>query len=160
MPASSTHQQATTAHQATTVNDKPLFSENNAEEQLHRLFSITACRTQVELAELLGVSIHSVRNVIKKVRRGADVPATWLVSLSRIKGVPPEWILTGNGPSFIVDAKNMDHLHCTCSHYESDEFMNASPCTQKALQALSTNILLREILYREQIKPAFLETRM
>lgn len=158
MPTSSTHQ-LTTAHQATIVNDKPLSSEHNAEEQLHRLFSITACRTQVELANLLCVSIHSVRNAIKKVRRGADIPATWLVSLSRTKGVPPEWILTGNGPSLIFDTNNMDPLHaCVCSHYESDEFMNASPCTQKALQELSTNILLREILYREQVKPVFFET--
>lgn len=59
-----------------------------------RLRAITKCRTQLELATLLGISQSSISDAQKR----NAIPAEWLVKLLRMKGINPEWILTGFGP--------------------------------------------------------------
>ncbi|MFI3272768.1 MAG: helix-turn-helix domain-containing protein [Pseudomonadota bacterium] len=141
--------------------NKTLAQSSLPEQQLHRLFSVTACRTQAELADYLRLSVHSVRNGIKKVRGGADIPSSWLVALSRVQGVPPEWVLTGSGPNLIVDTNNIPTFpNATHNHYSSNEFLQASPCAQEALRHFSTQILLSEILYRDYSKTILIENQI
>lgn len=66
-------------------------------EQMERIKLITGKRTQVELADLLGVRQSSVSDA----KRRGRIPSGWLVTLMRYKHANPEWILTGNGPTFI-----------------------------------------------------------
>ncbi len=123
------------------------------EEQLQRLFAVTACRTQVELADLLGISVNSVRHTIKNVRTGADIPAAWLVTVSRNRGVPPEWILTGTGPHSILDIQDGHAFSRLLNeHYVNTMCHDASLSPQERLRTFSTEILLFEILHREHEK--------
>lgn len=67
---------------------------------LERVFEAAGCRTQSQLADLLGIRQSSISDAKK---RGA-VPAEWLVKLLRLKKVNPEWILTGQGARFLHPA--------------------------------------------------------
>ena len=61
---------------------------------LRRVFIAAGCRTQSELADMLGIRQSSISDAKKR----QAIPAEWLVKLLRLKGVSPEWILTGLGP--------------------------------------------------------------
>lgn len=61
---------------------------------LERVFEVTNCRTQIELADMLGIKQSSISDAKKR----NAIPAEWLVKLLRLKGVNPQWILTGLGP--------------------------------------------------------------
>lgn len=65
---------------------------------LERVFEAAECRTQVELAEFLGIRQSSISDAKKR----KAIPAEWLVKLLREKGVNPEWILTGQGPRMML----------------------------------------------------------
>ncbi|WP_302737618.1 helix-turn-helix domain-containing protein [uncultured Desulfovibrio sp.] len=60
---------------------------------LSRVFEAAECKSQTELAELLGIKQSSVSDA---KRRGA-VPPEWLLTLFHKKGINPEWIKTGSG---------------------------------------------------------------
>lgn len=62
-------------------------------DALKRIFMATECRTQMELAELLGVKQSSISDAKKR----NAIPAQWLIKLLRLKNINPEWILTGQG---------------------------------------------------------------
>ena len=64
-----------------------------------RIFKITKCTSQRELAELLGISQPSVSSVCKS--DSGEVPAQWAITLMRIKGLHPEWLLSGEGPTHL-----------------------------------------------------------
>ena len=60
---------------------------------LKRIYEAAECGTQAQLAELLQVSQPSIAEV---ARRGS-IPAKWLMQLLRLRGISPDWILTGEG---------------------------------------------------------------
>lgn len=62
-----------------------------------RILSIASCRTQVELAEVLGIRQSSVSDAKKR----GTVPAEWMLTLLQRFGVNPNWVLTGKGTQFL-----------------------------------------------------------
>ena len=72
----------------------PVYSSGNA--QLRRIYAATGCKTQTELAALLGIRQSSV----SVARKQNKVPDKWLVQLS-LMGLDLEWILTGKGPRYL-----------------------------------------------------------
>ena len=66
-------------------------SSNNSQifdAQMDRIKLVTGKRTQAELAGFFGIRQSSVSCA---VRRG-KIPTRWLVILTRVKNVHPEWI--------------------------------------------------------------------
>ena len=61
-----------------------------------RLFDVAGCRSQVELADFLGVR----RAAISDAKRRGIIPADWLHFLQKTKGIRPEWILSGTPPQY------------------------------------------------------------
>lgn len=61
---------------------------------LDRVYETAGCRTQTELAKFLGMRQSSISDAKKR----GSIPADWLRTLWRKKGVNPDWILTGHGP--------------------------------------------------------------
>ena len=73
-------------------------SMNTFDAQMERIKLITGKRTQVELADFLGIRQSSISDA----KRREKIPSGWLVILIRVKNVHPEWILTGTGPCFMM----------------------------------------------------------
>ena len=72
---------------------------------LSRVFEAANCRTQEELAGLLGIR----QSAISDAKRRGSVPSEWLVCLFRLRNVNPEWVLTGCGPRFVDKGNGHDH---------------------------------------------------
>ena len=67
---------------------------------LDRVFAAADCQTQVALGKLLGIQQSSISDA---KRRGV-VPAEWLIKLLRLKGINPEWIISGADPKYLGPA--------------------------------------------------------
>lgn len=63
-----------------------------------RILSITGTRTQVELAEQLGIRQSSISDA----KRRQSIPDAWLISLYRLRQANPDWIMTGEGMPYLV----------------------------------------------------------
>ena len=74
---------------------------------LNRVFAAAECRTQVELADFLGIRQSSISDAKKR----QAIPAEWLVKLLRLKGISPEWIMTGLGPKRLGPANDEEPTH-------------------------------------------------
>ncbi len=74
---------------------------------LDRVFEIAGCHRQTDLADLLGIKQSSISDAKKR----NAIPAEWLVKLLRLKGVNPEWILTGLGPQKLGPADGEPATH-------------------------------------------------
>ncbi|MCD7982756.1 MAG: helix-turn-helix domain containing protein [Desulfovibrio sp.] len=72
------------------MSDKPT---TDFTEAMNRIQFITGCGTQQELASLLGIRQSSISDAKKR----GSIPADWLLTLWRKKGVNPDWILWGQG---------------------------------------------------------------
>lgn len=72
------------------MNDRLLYDFSAA---LGRILSATGCTTQVELADFLGVR----QAFISDAARRGEIPAEWLIRRLRLRGINPEWILSGQG---------------------------------------------------------------
>ncbi len=59
------------------------MNQDKKEQALQRVFTATGCRTQVELADMLGVKQSSISDAKKR----KVIPAEWLVKLLRLKGI-------------------------------------------------------------------------
>ena len=70
---------------------------NSAGSQFDRLFEAAGCRTQAELADLLGIRQSSIA-VAKRRNR---LPADWLLKLLRLRGINPDWISFGTGAKYL-----------------------------------------------------------
>lgn len=68
---------------------------------LVRVFEITGCTTQLELANLLEIRQSSVSDA----KRRGSVPAEWLVKLLQLRGANPEWIISGEGSKFLIPSE-------------------------------------------------------
>lgn len=106
-------------------------------EQMERIKQATNTRTQIELAEFLGISQSSVSDAGRRGR----IPAEWLVTILRIRGVLPEWILTGHGPCYLT-------VPAAQGEYESSDTAEERRAKTEALQKLSSKDLADELLRR------------
>ena len=60
---------------------------------MERIQAVTGCGTQRELGRFLGIN----QSAISDAKRRGTIPAEWLLTLLRGKGINPDWILTGKG---------------------------------------------------------------
>ncbi|MFI3271909.1 MAG: hypothetical protein R3Y11_07415 [Pseudomonadota bacterium] len=123
-----------------TFRDKIALSEDAADQQLYRFFSVTACRTCEELAAFLGISVGAVQRAVKKVRNGGDFPEKWLFFLLRVKSVHPEWVLTGYGSCYIYITPE--------GQYETGNASEERMRIAAALCGIPSTALTEEILRR------------
>lgn len=73
------------------------WPRDSYEAALERMFLVLGVRTQVQAAQALGVRQSSVSDAKKR----RSIPATWLLQMAR-RGINPDWILTGDGPRYLV----------------------------------------------------------
>ena len=66
-----------------------------------RIQKVVDCRTQVELAEVLGIRQSSVSDAKKR----GSIPSEWIIKIFSTHGVNPNWIMHGIEPIFI-DGRN------------------------------------------------------
>ena len=64
---------------------------------LQRVFDASECRTQMQLVALLEIRQSSISDA----KRRGSIPSDWLIKLQRLKGINPEWVMTGEGEPFI-----------------------------------------------------------
>ena len=100
-----------------------------ADARLKRVFEAAECRTQVELAEFL----HIRQSSISDAKRRGSIPAEWLLKLLLLKGISPQWVLSGEGGRFMQSTE----APVAC--------MPAQSCHPGMF---STEMLLRELLRR------------
>lgn len=93
---------------------------------LRRVFEAAGCRTQVELAEFLGVRQSSVSDAKKR----GSVPAEWLLKLLLLRGINPVWVLTGQGARWMQPAEEAGRLPLALSDVGA---CAAKDCTTEAL---------------------------
>ena len=61
-----------------------------------RLFDVAGCRSQLELAAVLGIR----QSAISDAKRRGIIPVDWLHFLQKTKGIRPDWILSGTLPQY------------------------------------------------------------
>lgn len=64
---------------------------------MERIYAATGTSTQQELALLLGIRQSSISDA----KRRAIIPFRWLLTLSRLRSVNPDWVLTGKAPMYL-----------------------------------------------------------
>ena len=74
--------------------------KNIFDQQMERIQQMTGTRTQLELANLLGIRQSSVSDA----KRRGIIPVRWLDTLRRLKSVNPDWILYGVGSQYLAPA--------------------------------------------------------
>ena len=110
------------------------FSQNEAKARLARVFEAAGCRTQMELAAFLGIRQSSISDA---KRRGV-IPSDWLLTLLRLRGVNPEWVLSG------------EKVRLLCP-VETDEKSDSPVCCQgnvRPPEQCSTQELFTELVRR------------
>ena len=68
------------------------------EDALERIRKTTGLRTQVQLAERLGIRQSSISDA----KRRDNLPDSWLVSLYECFDLNPTWVKTGQGPVYLT----------------------------------------------------------
>jgi Bacteriophage CI repressor helix-turn-helix domain. len=68
---------------------------------LARIFLVSGCRTQSDLARMLGIRQSSISDA----KRRKSIPPEWLLKLLRLTNVHPDWILTGSGPRYMLPSE-------------------------------------------------------
>ena len=64
---------------------------------MQRIAEATGARTQVELANILGIRQSSISDA----KRRKSIPDAWLVKLFRSHDLNPDWIVSGQQPQFL-----------------------------------------------------------
>ena len=105
--------------------------------QMERIKFVTGKRTQVELAEFLGIRQSSISDA----KRRGKIPSGWLVILMRVKNVHPEWILSGNGLCFMPQPPRSDR-------YETGDEESERRAYEDALRRLPSRMLADELVRR------------
>jgi len=76
-------------------------SFNAFEDAFERIKKATGLRTQVEVAKLLDIRQSSISDA----KRRKSVPDGWLIKLYQLYNLNPNWILDGEQPQFLGEAK-------------------------------------------------------
>jgi phage repressor protein C with HTH and peptisase S24 domain len=82
------------------------------EEAFDRIKKATGARTQVQLAEILGIRQSSISDA----KRRSSVPAEWFLKLYRKFGLNPDWLEFGSDPVYLksiegqIPAKSLENL--------------------------------------------------
>lgn len=71
------------------------------EAALERIKKATGARTQVQLAEVLGVRQSSISDA----KRRCSIPAEWFLKLYRSHGLDPDWLSDGVEPVYLNPSK-------------------------------------------------------
>lgn len=71
------------------------------ESALERIKKATGARTQVQLAEVLGVRQSSISDA----KRRCSIPAEWFLKLYRSHGLDPNWLSDGVEPVYVNSSK-------------------------------------------------------
>lgn len=127
-------------------------------EIMGRIHSITNTRTQVELAEFLGIGQSSISDAKKR----RSIPSEWLLKLYWEKKVNPGWVIFGRGGKYLQQvilrrmfrqlyfkfgsARQKSVQHKSCLMNWSEDLAKAEHAAQKrredrqALQGLSCSM--------------------
>lgn len=70
----------------------------NFEAAYARIREALSIRTQVQLAEVLGIRQSSISDA----KRRESIPSDWLLTLALDHGLHPTWVLTGQGGKFMI----------------------------------------------------------
>lgn len=76
-------------------------SYNAFEDAFERVKKATGLRTQVEVAKLLDIRQSSISDA----KRRKSVPDGWLIKLYQLYNLNPNWVLEGEQPQFLGDAR-------------------------------------------------------
>lgn len=114
-----------------------IVTEISNSTPLTRVFEAANCRTQEELAGLLGIR----QSAVSDAKRRKSVPSEWLVCLFRLRGVNPEWVLTGCGPRFLNKENGQDSA--------AQAALPLTP-TQEVLRFFSSKALADELVRRAE----------
>ncbi len=79
------------------------------ESAIQRIYSSTSTRTQVQLAEVLGIRQSSISDA---KRRGA-IPPDWQITLLNQFGLNPAWVRTGEGPQYLAGEEGEAPVCCS-----------------------------------------------
>lgn len=82
-----------------------LAPDSSFEAQYRRVFDVTGCRTQVQLAAVLKIKQSSISDA----KRRKAIPAEWLMKLFEHRRVNPEWVRYGTGTKFLLSTGS-DHF--------------------------------------------------
>lgn len=105
---------------------------------IDRVFKITQCTSQTELANILRLRQSSVSSVCAK--ESGEVPVSWLITLLQLKMINPEWILTGIGSIYLVPANKPK------KHPGFDiNFEDALMCVLSDIKALMAHLTTEEL---------------
>jgi len=74
---------------------------NAFEDAFERIKKATGLRTQVEVAKLLDIRQSSISDA----KRRKSVPDGWLIKLYQLYNLNPNWVLEGEQPQFLGDAR-------------------------------------------------------
>lgn len=80
-----------TIHQENAMDKDPFTAVTE------RLFKVAKCKTQLQLANFMGIRQSSVSDAIRR----KSIPAEWLLTLLRHDQTNPDWVLTGKGPRYL-----------------------------------------------------------
>lgn len=111
--------------------------------QMERVRFITGVRTQVELANFLGIRQSSVSDA----KRRGKIPSDWLITIMRAKNVNPEWVLTGKGAHYLAE-------QLPPGQYETHDRTQERWADEAALRRLSSKALADELLRRIAVSQA------
>jgi len=111
--------------------------ETNFDTQMERIRLITGTRTQVGLADFLGVR----QSLVSDAKRRGKIPSDWLITIMRAKNANPEWILTGKGACRLPEK-------LPPGQYETHDQFQERWEDKAALRRLSSKTLADELLRR------------
>lgn len=83
-----------------------------------RLLSVTNARTQVELADILGIRQSSISDA----KRRGEIPDGWLIKVLETYAVSPTWVKTGEGPQYLegANAVAVDGAHINWAEIDAE----------------------------------------
>lgn len=104
------------------------------ESPFSRFLDASGCRSQGELAAMLGVRLTLVIDAKKRGR----IPDDWLRRLRAVRGVNPDWVLSGEGRKYVDNEGPW-----------MQEVLREEPCSER-LRGYSSKALAAELLRRAE----------
>jgi hypothetical protein len=108
----------------------------NFDDIMRRIHKAAGTRTQVQLAEFLGIRQSSISDA----KRRRNVPDAWLVTLLRRKRINPDWVLNGAPePQFMVASK-LPGVRLSELLEQARQEMATPPTTEELIHELQSRI--------------------